>query len=287
MPAEGEGAAAAQTFVLGDVTFTYPGAWTAQTKENGVIELKLGDAFVNVSRSDSALDDTTAENVRKNPGLARQSVGKIDLSSIGGGESLAMWVGGVGASDTEALVALVPTSSALVGWIGFACMRWAAGGTYNFVTMGPYEVLTRRIGEIAGIWQSAWPDDEVPAEEAASDGEVLTEDEVAAIQPESEGDAAAEPAPDSADAVDGVTPEFKAMMDEYEAFMGEYVDFMNTYMSSGDVVGMLTDYADIMRRYGEWVEKIDAVDQTTLSTADAAYYLEVTARVTQKLLEIA
>ena len=36
--------------------------------------------------------------------------------------------------------------------------------------------------------------------------------------------------------------------------------------------------------YAEFSEKIDAMDESELTTAETAYYLEVTSRVSQKLL---
>lgn len=83
-----------------------------------------------------------------------------------------------------------------------------------------------------------------------------------------------------------VTPEFKQMMDSYEAFFDEYVAFMKKYENSDDVAGMMTDYANYMKKYADYMEKLNAVDTQTLSTADAAYYLEVQARIMKKLSEI-
>ena len=83
-----------------------------------------------------------------------------------------------------------------------------------------------------------------------------------------------------------VSADFKKTMDEYEAFMDEYVDFMKKYNKSSDVAGMLTEYSEVMSKYADFTEKIDDIDEDSLSTADAAYYVEVTARVTKKLAEI-
>ncbi len=85
----------------------------------------------------------------------------------------------------------------------------------------------------------------------------------------------------------GVTPAFKEMMDSYESIMNKYCDFMEKYTSSSDTAAMLADYSKIMAEYAEWTGKIEAVDESTLSEADNAYYLEVTARVTQRLSEVA
>ena len=107
-------------------------------------------------------------------------------------------------------------------------------------------------------------------------------------------DAAAQEQP-AADAAstnpDEVTPEFKETMDGYEAFMNSYCDFMVKYTdatNSGDtttLLSMTADYASLIQQELDWMGKIDAIDENTLSPADAAYYVEVQARVSQKLIE--
>lgn len=104
-------------------------------------------------------------------------------------------------------------------------------------------------------------------------------------------DASADQAVASADSGE-VTPEFKELMDGYEAFMNSYCDFMKTYAdtsNSGDMAAlsaMLGDYSTLMQQEVEWLDKIDAVDQSTLSAADLNYYIEVTTRVSQRLIEV-
>ena len=88
-----------------------------------------------------------------------------------------------------------------------------------------------------------------------------------------------------------VTPEFKEMMDSYEAFMNQYCDFMVKYTnatSSGDsatLLAMTADYASLVQQELDWASKIDGIDESTLSPADDAYYLEVQGRVLKKLSE--
>ncbi len=81
-----------------------------------------------------------------------------------------------------------------------------------------------------------------------------------------------------------VTPEFKAMMDSYEAFFDEYIEFMNKISSGNSTLAMLTEYAQFMERYTEAMDALDAIDETKLTPADDAYYLEVMLRINQKLL---
>ena len=76
-------------------------------------------------------------------------------------------------------------------------------------------------------------------------------------------------------------------MDSYEEFFNEYCEFMKKYTNSDDAASMLADYTDYMTKYTETMEKMDTINQDELSTAEVAYYTEVSARISQKLLEVA
>lgn len=88
-----------------------------------------------------------------------------------------------------------------------------------------------------------------------------------------------------------VTPEFKEMMDSYEALMNQYCDLMVKYVNatnSGDsatLLAMTADYANLVQQELDWASKMDGIDESTLSPADDAYYLEVQGRVLKKLGE--
>lgn len=79
---------------------------------------------------------------------------------------------------------------------------------------------------------------------------------------------------------------FKETMDSYEAFFDEYVEFMKKYSESNDVMSMLTDYTDYLSKYADVMKKLNSIDESKLSAADAAYYTEVSARISKKLLEV-
>ena len=86
---------------------------------------------------------------------------------------------------------------------------------------------------------------------------------------------------------DGVDPELKAFLDSYEKFIDEYILFMKKYMEDpGNAVSMLGEYASIMEKYGEFAEAVEKYDEKEMSTADAKYYLEVTNRINQKMLDV-
>ena len=84
----------------------------------------------------------------------------------------------------------------------------------------------------------------------------------------------------------GVDPDLKAFLDSYEEFMDEYIEFMQKYMANPTDLNLLGEYADIMAKYQDFETKINKYDSKQMSSADAAYYLEVTTRVTQKMMKI-
>lgn len=73
-------------------------------------------------------------------------------------------------------------------------------------------------------------------------------------------------------------------MDEYEEFMDKYVDFMKSY-DANDVT-MLSEYTELLSQYNTYMDKVSKIDEDSLSSADLAYYLDVTNRVNKKLLEV-
>lgn len=84
-----------------------------------------------------------------------------------------------------------------------------------------------------------------------------------------------------------IDPDFKNAMDSYEAFMNEYVEFMKKYKESdGKDPKILADYADYMKKYAELAEDFEKWEDKDLNTAETAYYIDVQARVSQKLLEL-
>lgn len=85
----------------------------------------------------------------------------------------------------------------------------------------------------------------------------------------------------------GLDPDFKAAMDSYEEFMNEYVEFMKKYNANPNDPGILADYADFMKKYADVVEAFEKWKDEDMTPAEYAYYIEVQARVSKKLLEIA
>lgn len=93
--------------------------------------------------------------------------------------------------------------------------------------------------------------------------------------------------PNDTELVDGMRKDFKDAMDSYEAFMDEYVAFMKKYSDNPSDVGLLADYTKYMSKYADMVEKFDKWESEDLNDAELAYYIDVQARVSKKLLEVA
>ena len=98
---------------------------------------------------------------------------------------------------------------------------------------------------------------------------------------------ATETKPNDTDLVDGMRKDFKDAMDSYEAFMDEYVAFMKKYSDNPSDVGLLADYTKYMSKYADMVEKFDKWESEDLNDAELTYYIDVQARVSKKLLEVA
>jgi hypothetical protein len=84
----------------------------------------------------------------------------------------------------------------------------------------------------------------------------------------------------------GIDPSFKAAMDAYESFFDGYVAFMQKYQNAEDTASMLSDYLQWMNKYTDTMTKLDSIDENALSAADQAYYLEVMARILNRLAEV-
>ncbi|MEE0928550.1 MAG: DUF6591 domain-containing protein [Acutalibacteraceae bacterium] len=92
---------------------------------------------------------------------------------------------------------------------------------------------------------------------------------------------------DTEDDDGSIGKDFKAAMDGYEDFMDDYVAFMKKYQKNPGDLSLLADYTDFLTKYTQWVEDFEKWEDEDLNTAELAYYTDVQARVTKKLLEVA
>lgn len=82
----------------------------------------------------------------------------------------------------------------------------------------------------------------------------------------------------------GIRPEFKEAMDSYEAFFDEYIEFMESYDEND--AAMLLKSASMLSQYAKTMDKMEKMGEEEMSAEETAYYIEVTARINQKLLAV-
>ena len=82
-----------------------------------------------------------------------------------------------------------------------------------------------------------------------------------------------------------IRPEFKEAMDSYETFFDEYCEFMKKYNESDDTTSLLADHTSYMVKYTDTMQKMNNVSEDELTDAEVAYYSEVSARISAKLIE--
>ncbi len=125
------------------------------------------------------------------------------------------------------------------------------------------------------------------ARPAATSKPAATPKPVATAPPTETVAPTAAPIPEAAAVPSGVSPEFKAAMDSYESFFDEYIDFMKAMSRDPTNTTLLLRYTAVMTQYAETMEKLEAIDESRLSPADDAYYIEVMARIEVKMLQAA
>ena len=97
--------------------------------------------------------------------------------------------------------------------------------------------------------------------------------------------AAEETGKDKADSA-GIDPDFKAALDSYERFFDEYISIMNQMKNNPTDLSLLSRYTDYLGKYADMMEEFEALEKADLSKEELAYYLEVSNRITQKLLDV-
>ena len=84
-----------------------------------------------------------------------------------------------------------------------------------------------------------------------------------------------------------IRPEFKEAMDSYEAFFDEYVETMKLYESDPSNAEALMQMSDMMSKEATMLKEFDDWEkEDKMTTAEAAYYLEVHSRIYAKLAEV-
>lgn len=89
-----------------------------------------------------------------------------------------------------------------------------------------------------------------------------------------------------AELVDGMRPEFKAAMDSYEEFYMEYCDFMEKYNRNPSDLTLMGEYFLLLAKMEEMEADFASWTEGELNDAEFAYYLEVSDRVMERMLEV-
>ena len=84
-----------------------------------------------------------------------------------------------------------------------------------------------------------------------------------------------------------LSPDFKKTMDDYEAWFDHYCEVMKKYEENPSDIELLSEMSDLLTEEATMLEEMENMDQSEMNTAELAYYLEVTARIEKKLLEVA
>ena len=82
----------------------------------------------------------------------------------------------------------------------------------------------------------------------------------------------------------GMRTDFKDTLDAYEEFMDEYIEFMELYNQNPTDAELMSQYMDMMTKYTNYATTISKMDQSEMTDEEAAYFVEVTGRVNQKLI---
>ena len=95
---------------------------------------------------------------------------------------------------------------------------------------------------------------------------------------------------DSGDSDSGsalLSPDFKKTMDDDEAWFDHYCDVMKKYQENPSDLELISEMTDLLNEETTMLEQMENMDQSEMNSAELAYYIEVTARIEKKLLEVA
>ncbi|MCL2111458.1 MAG: hypothetical protein FWH32_04270 [Clostridiales bacterium] len=85
---------------------------------------------------------------------------------------------------------------------------------------------------------------------------------------------------------DGISSSFKAQMDAYERFFDTYVDIAEKYQDNPTDPAIMTDYLELLEEFTEMLEELENLEEADWTTEELQYYLDVLARVLQKIAAV-
>lgn len=85
----------------------------------------------------------------------------------------------------------------------------------------------------------------------------------------------------------GLSSDFKKTMDDYEEWFNHYCDVMKKYKNNPSDLSVLSEYYSLVSELSDMQENLDNMDQSEMTKEELDYYIEVTARIEKKLLDVA
>lgn len=85
----------------------------------------------------------------------------------------------------------------------------------------------------------------------------------------------------------GINQDFKEAMDSLEAYFDEYCRFMKKYKENPTDLSLLAEYSNHLQKYADAMNRMNALKSDDLTNEELKYYIEVTSRINQKLLDAA
>ena len=125
-------------------------------------------------------------------------------------------------------------------------------------------------------------------ETTSVDNDVETAESVETVEEDTESSEPSDTEDESSDSDSGLlSPEFKKTMDDYEAWFDHYCDVMKRYEEDSSNLELLSEMTDLLTEETKMLEEMENMDQSEMNNEELAYYIEVTARIEKKLLEVA
>ena len=122
------------------------------------------------------------------------------------------------------------------------------------------------------------------SDEATVDNAAETTEDYEVAEDEDQSSSEADVDSDADDSI--LSPDFKETMDNYEAWFDHYCEVMKKYQENPSDMELLAETTDLMAEEAKVMEEMENMDESEMNTAELAYYLEVTARIEKKLLEV-
>ncbi len=83
-----------------------------------------------------------------------------------------------------------------------------------------------------------------------------------------------------------LSPEFKKTMDDYEAWFDHYCEVMKKYQENPSDMELLSEMGTLIAEEEKMLKQMESMDESEMNSAELAYYIDVTARIQKKLLEV-